>query len=122
MDNLEIIFKKTIETLKAAEVTFANGFYETSINRSYYAVFYAANALLMKKGIKTKTHKGIVKKFNLEYIHNDNFDKDLGRILSKLQKERIKADYDFYLKPTENKAKKDLNDARRFIEECKKFL
>ena len=65
MDDLEIIFKKSLETLKSAEINLANGLYETSINRSYYASFYAANALLVKKKIATKTHKGIVKKFNL---------------------------------------------------------
>jgi uncharacterized protein (UPF0332 family) len=31
-------------------------------------VFYSANALLFKKGIKAKTHKGIWRKFGLEYI------------------------------------------------------
>ena len=86
MDDLEIIFKKSIETLKSAEINFNNGLYETSINRSYYAVFYAGNALLAKKGISTKTHKGIVKKFNLEYIHKGDFDKYIGSFLSKLWK------------------------------------
>ena len=122
MDDLEIIFKKSLETLKSAEINLANGLYETSINRSYYASFYAANALLVKKKIATKTHKGIVKKFNLEYVHKDNFDKDLGKTLSKLQKERIKVDYDFYITPSEAKAKKDMEMAKKFIEECKKFL
>ena len=59
MDDYNLIFKKSIETLKSAEMNFQNGFYNATVNRAYYSVFYSANALLVKKGIKTKTHKGI---------------------------------------------------------------
>ncbi|KZX14575.1 HEPN domain protein [Methanobrevibacter cuticularis] len=122
MDDYNLIFKKSIETLESAESNFQNGYYDTSINRSYYAVFYSANALLVKKGIKAKTHKGIGRKFGLEFIINDKFDKGIGKLLSKLHEERLKVDYDFYFESSEEKAKKDLNRAKKFIEECKKFL
>jgi len=68
LDDYNLIFRKAIDTLKSAKSNFQNGHYDTSINRSYYAVFYSTNALLVKKGIKTKTHKGIGRKFGLEYI------------------------------------------------------
>jgi uncharacterized protein (UPF0332 family) len=47
--NVRIAFEKSQELLKVAELTFKNKFYADSINRSYYAVFHAANALLIKK-------------------------------------------------------------------------
>jgi uncharacterized protein (UPF0332 family) len=47
-------FEKSLELLKIAELTFNNEFYADSINRSYYAVFHAANALLLKKGYLLK--------------------------------------------------------------------
>jgi len=122
LDDYNLIFKKSIETLRSAEVNFQNGFYDTTVNRAYYSVFYSANALLVKKWIKTKTHKGISRQFGLEYVINDKFDKDISKTLSKLHEERLKADYDFYFESSEGKAKKDLNRARKFIEECKKFL
>lgn len=90
MDDYNLIFEKAIETLKSAESNFQNGFYDTSINRYYYDVFYSANALLVKKGIKTKTHKGISRKFGLEYIMNDEFDQYIGKTLSK-RHEKIKS-------------------------------
>ena len=34
--------------------------YEDAISRSYYALYYAAKALLSSKGIITKTHKGLI--------------------------------------------------------------
>jgi uncharacterized protein (UPF0332 family) len=122
LDDYNLIYKKSVDALESAKSSFQNGHYDTSINRSYYAVFYSANALLVKKGIKTKTHKGIGRKFGLEYIINDNFDKDTGKLLSKLYEERLKVDYDFYFESSEEKAKRDLNRAEKFINECKKFL
>ncbi|MCL2157665.1 MAG: HEPN domain-containing protein [Methanobrevibacter sp.] len=56
MDEADIIFKKAIETLDDAKFSFHHERYNISINRSYYAVFYAAKALLLKKRVPTKTH------------------------------------------------------------------
>ena len=122
MDIIDSAFQKAEEALKVAKLNFDNGYYSASINRSYYAVFYAAKALLLKKGINTKKHSGTIVQFGLEYVLNDNFDKEVSKILSRLEDDRGNADYDFDFQPTEEKAGKDLNNARFFVEECKKFL
>ena len=48
LDQHEKIFRVALEMLDDAEYTFDGGRYKTSINRSYYAVFYASKALLLK--------------------------------------------------------------------------
>jgi uncharacterized protein (UPF0332 family) len=53
-EEVEVIFERSLELLKVAEINFKHGFYPDSVNRSYYAVFYAAKALLAKKGIFSK--------------------------------------------------------------------
>ncbi len=53
-EEIKMAFEKSLELLKVAELTFNNEFYADSINRSYYAVFHAANALLLKKGYLLK--------------------------------------------------------------------
>lgn len=47
-----------------------------------YAVFHAANALLIKKGISAKTHNGTIRKFGLEFIINDSFNKEIGKFFT----------------------------------------
>jgi uncharacterized protein (UPF0332 family) len=121
-ERVKIAFEKFQELLKASELLFDNEFYVDSINRSYYAVFHASNALLMKKEIFTKTHGGIICRFGLEYVVNDNFNKELGKFFHNIEIDREHADYDYSFKSTKNKAKIDLDHAKRFIEECKKFL
>ena len=67
LDEIDTIFKRAIETLNYAEFNFNHDCYIISINRSYYAVFYATKALLLKKGVETHKHSGTIKKFGLEY-------------------------------------------------------
>ena len=123
MDNeINLLFNKSLDSLKSSEFNLNGNYYTVSINRSYYAVFYAAKALLLKKGKNPKTHSGTIAMFGLEYVLNDNFDKRINKILSRLEDDRESADYDFSFQSTEEKAKKDLENAKIFIEECKKFL
>ena len=122
MDKIAVAFQKSEEALKVAESNLKNEYYSASINRSYYAVFYAARALLLKKDKNPKTHSGTISEFGLEYIINDNFDKDISKILSGLEDDRENADYDFSFQSTKEIAKIDLKNAKLFIEECKKFL
>ena len=44
-------------TFKAARVLVQNGFWNSAINRLYYSVFYAVNALLVLNGIDSKLDK-----------------------------------------------------------------
>jgi uncharacterized protein (UPF0332 family) len=123
LDNeVELIFKKSLYLLKVAEKNYTDKFYPNSINRSYYAVFHVAKALLIKKRIITKTHSGTIHKFGLEYVINGNFDKEIGKFFSKLEEDREKADYDYLHNITAYKAKTNLNNAKKFVEECEKFL
>lgn len=39
------------KTFEAAKVLAENGFWNSSVNRLYYSVFYIVNAILVKNGI-----------------------------------------------------------------------
>ncbi len=45
--------KTAYKTYEAANVLAETGFWNSAVNRLYYAVFYAVNALLVKKCIAT---------------------------------------------------------------------
>lgn len=45
------------ETLLEAETMLQSGFLNGSINRTYYACYYAISALLLKHDIKTQTQR-----------------------------------------------------------------
>jgi len=82
------------KTLEAAKVLSENGFWNSAVNRLYYAVFYAVNALLVLNEIQTKSHSATKSQFSLYFVKTGKFDKKHGRLLSELFDWRQKGDYE----------------------------
>ena len=82
------------KTFEAAKVLSENGFWNSAVNRLYYAVFYAVNALLVLNEIQTKSHSATKSQFSLHFIKTGRFDKKYGRLLSELFDWRQKGDYE----------------------------
>ncbi|KZX10005.1 HEPN domain-containing protein [Methanobrevibacter curvatus] len=93
MDNAKLEFNNAIDAIKDFKIALANKRYKNSINRSYYAVFHAAKALLLKKDILTKKHDSTIQQFGLEYVVNGNFDQKIAKIINRLEEDRSEADY-----------------------------
>ena len=57
------------KTFDAAKMLADNEFWNSSVNRLYYSLFYAVNALLVLNEIKTKTHSSIKSQFSLHFMN-----------------------------------------------------
>jgi uncharacterized protein (UPF0332 family) len=89
--------KRAFETIEEVETHIANGFWNTAINRMYYACFYAVGALLVKKGIDTSSHSGSRLQFGQLFIKTGLIDREISKIYSDLFEKRHKGDYnDFF--------------------------
>ena len=53
------------------------GLYKDSVNRSYYAAFYAVKAVLALSTVDFKRHKDVMGYFNKEYVAKEVFGKVL---------------------------------------------
>ncbi len=82
------------KTLDAAKVLADSEFWNSSINRLYYAAFYAVNALLVWNNILTKSHSTTKSQFSLHFVKTGRFDKKHGRLLAELFDSRQKGDYE----------------------------
>jgi uncharacterized protein (UPF0332 family) len=120
-DEIKLLFSKSSESITDSIIAIDNERYSMFVNRSYYAVFYAAKALLLKKGVITKTHAGTIQQFGFEYVVNDNFNEKIVKIFSDLEEFRENSDYDVYFIVKEENAIENLNKAEEFIEECRRF-
>ena len=95
------------ETINVAKLCFENGHYKDAINRAYYAAFYAVKAVLALDNIDFKRHKDVVATFNRDYVASGVYEKEIGRLLSRLQKKRENSDYDdFYIASKEERSDK----------------
>ena len=82
------------KTFEAAKVLAENGFWNSVVNRLYYSVFYAVNALLVINEIHTKSHSSTKSQFSLYFVKTGKFDKKYGKLLSDLFDWRQKGDYE----------------------------
>lgn len=81
-------------TLAEVNVHIQNRFYNTAVNRMYYACYYAASALLIANGVTTKSHDGVKQMFGLHFIKTGVLPRHLSSIYSTLFKRRLSGDYD----------------------------
>jgi uncharacterized protein (UPF0332 family) len=82
------------DTLDDAYILAENGKWNSTINRLYYAAYYAVIALLLNSGLKPTTHNGAKSNFSEYFIKTGKIDKESGKIFSQLFTWRQKGDYD----------------------------
>jgi len=85
------------ETLTEADSLIKNGFYNTAVNRFYYACYYAVIALLIKNNIVARTHQGVKQMFSLHFIANNKINKQYSAFYGRLFNDRISGDYDDFV-------------------------
>ena len=81
-------------TFQADKVLANSGFWNSAVNRLYYAIFYAVNALLVYNEIYTHSHSGMRSQFSKYFIKTGKLDKKYGKLLVQLYDWRQKGDYE----------------------------
>ena len=86
--------QKAKNTMIEARDNASMNHWSLAANRLYYSLFYMATALLVSKGITTKTHAGTIMMLGREFVQKGLLDKEDGAIISRLQNMRQSGDYD----------------------------
>ena len=80
--------------LESARLLLDRGDVSSAVSRGYYAMFYAAEALLLSEGLEFGSHKGVIAGFGEAFVKTGRFPAEAGRDLSRLFKERQHLEYD----------------------------
>jgi uncharacterized protein (UPF0332 family) len=99
-----------------------NGSPQSVINRSYYAMFYAALALMLRIGKTFSKHSGVIGAFDKEFIHKGLLPKELSVDLHKAFELRQEHDYRTIAEPASEEAEATLRKAERFVSAVRQFL
>lgn len=70
--------KRAREMLSDAKSLLERDRVESSINRSYYAIFHALRAVTALDGFDSSKHSGIIAHFNQMYVKAGIFDKEIS--------------------------------------------
>ncbi len=110
------------DTLSNARMCLDNKFFRDCINRSYYAAFYAARAVLALDNIDFKRHKDVVAHFNKSYVATEIFSREVGKYLARLKTLREESDYSDFFIASEEEARKQCEAAGYIIEAVEEYL
>ena len=114
--------QKARETIAEVEVQIKNEFWNTAINRMYYACFYAVSALLVKHEIETSSHSGVRQQFGQLFVKTGKFDKKLAKHYTDLFEKRHKGDYNDFFDFDEETVNRLLPVSKEFINSIEKLI
>jgi len=81
------------ESLDAAKLLSENNMLTSAMNRIYYAMFYAVQALLVLHDVSFSKHAQVKGYFNQEFINKGIFSIEIGKLYNKVFEYRQKFDY-----------------------------
>lgn len=114
--------EKAERLLNDARLLLKEARWESSVNRSYYAVLNAAKAALILFGIDPKSHEGVKTMVNKKLVLENHIPKEYGKWFRELLFEREDADYADYVSIDASDAEDALTHAERFIEKMKELV
>ncbi len=110
------------DTFDDAKILSSNGKWNSTINRLYYAAYYAVTALLIQNDIKTTTHNGTKLSFSEHFIKTNVLPKEYGKTYSQLFTWRQKGDYDDLFDFDEDKVTPYFEPIEKIIESIEDLL
>lgn len=114
--------RRAKETILEVEKHIENKFWNTAVNRMYYACFYAVSALLYSEHVEISSHAGVRQKFGELYVKNDRFDRILAKLFTDLSEKRHKGDYNDFFDYDEATVLRLFPEAKRFVYEVLRLM
>ena len=119
---IEHRLEKSEDALRAAQYMLEQGLLIFSMNRIYYSMYYAVQALLALKGKSFSKHGQVKGYFNREFVKSGRLPKELGRLYNKAFEYRQKFDYVDFIVPEEPMIEEYIKKANNFCEQLRKFI
>lgn len=110
------------ETIAEIGYLKTQGYYNTAVNRLYYACYYAALALMAKHHLHPATHAGVRQMLGMHFVVTGKISKEAGRCFSMLFERRTSSDYDDFSYSTLEEITELQPKAEKFIAEVKTIL
>lgn len=111
------------EMLKVAEMNYQYEFYNSAVNRLYYACFHIASAALLSIGIEgIHRHEGVRSMFSLHFIKEGRIGSEWKSFYATMVSYRSTADYDNLKRYSREQVEELIPLVSRFIAELKNFI
>jgi len=122
MNEQKDLVEKARRYLKSAELLIKDGDYDSSASRTYYAMFYCAEAALLKQGLTFSSHKGVISAFGEHFIKTGIFPKQMGKQLNAAFEKRQIGEYEYTCVISNEDAEDLLAEGKEFTKQVAKWL
>ncbi len=122
MKEVESLISRARKYIKSAATLIAEEDYESSVSRSYYAMFYCIEALLLTKGLSFSSHKGVISAFGQHFVKTGIFDKEMSREVNRAFEKRQLGDYEYTFVISREEAEEILESAKNFTGKVEAYL
>lgn len=116
------LIEKAKDSLDAAKSLFENGFYDFSVGRSYYAMFYTAEAVLLTKNLSFSKHSAVIAAFGKEFVKPAILPKKLRECMVSAFDMRQLGDYGAPGSVSEERAQSLIRETKEFIGTIEGYL
>ena len=96
--------------------------YITAVNRAYYAIFYAANALLTTRGLERSKHSGVLAAFREQFVKTGIIEPEYSDFYGATMDARADGDYAVGVFLERDTAERALSRAKRFVARIERAL
>ncbi len=120
-DDVALHLARAKSDLEAARALTGAGFHAQAVSRAYYAVFYAAEAALLRLGETRSKHAGVIAAFGKRVVKEGGLEREIGAILHARFEQRLEADYGRG-EVSATDAEGALRDAERFVAAVERWL
>jgi len=121
-EEIKKFIEKAEHALEVAEELMKSGYPSDAASKSYYSMFYAAQALLKSEGIDVIKHSAVESAFGYHFVKTGKIDSKYHRMLIDARKIREIADYDIQEEIVEPVASLKIEEGKTFLEAIKFFL
>lgn len=119
---IEAYMRRARQALEVACGNFESAYWADALSKSYYAMFYAASALVRTKDLRPSKHSAIIAAVGEHFAKPGLIDRRLHRQLIDMFDERQIADYEVLLAITEEQAQEGLQAAEQFVIAVAEYL
>ena len=113
---------KAEHALEVAEDLLGGGHAPDAASKIYYAMYYAAQALLKNEGIDVIKHSAVEAAFGYYFAKPGRIDPKFHKMLINARKIREIADYDIEEEIVEPVASLKIDEGKAFLSAMKKFI
>jgi uncharacterized protein (UPF0332 family) len=114
--------EKSRRFLRSGNALLELGDPDSAVGRAHYAMFHAAEALLLSKGLEYSTHRALQSAYGREFAKSGLLPEKLHRALLDACESRLSADYESGPGIDSETARNHLADAKEFVDAAAKYL